>query len=220
MKYSNDSLRAHAYGRVRYTLSVTVRIDALVALEEREEAERMKRSTACKFEIGAKACEGIVRDLLNRRGVGTIVRDEAQHRVVDFGARPNRNTLGECRIYGRPGEVKTGGTVGYGVFSEDWTEEDILPGKEYIAWTLLEEASDVHDAVDGICDWTAIIDRDTFLSLCEQASRKGIKGTFHLNSRGDISFQPTPLAKLRNMIREGIENGDFETLEGYLLDRA
>lgn len=219
MKYSNDSLRSHAYGRERYSLSIETRVKALADLEKREESERSKSSTACKYEIGAKACEGLVRDLLNIRGVETIVRDEAGHRVVDFGARPNRGTAGECKIYGRRGEIKTGGTVNY-YASCDWTEEDILPGKEYIAWTLLDEASDATDAVDGICDWTAIIDRATFIDLCSQASRKGIQGTFHVTTRGTLSFQPTPLNKLRALIKEGIEKGELETLEGYLLDRA
>ena len=65
MKYSNDSLRAHAYGRTRYSLSVETRTDALDKLEQAENAERAKGSTACRFDIGAKPCEGLVRDLLN-----------------------------------------------------------------------------------------------------------------------------------------------------------
>lgn len=220
MKYSDASLRAHAYGRTRYALSAQTRASALEALEQREDAEAEKRSTACVFAIGAKSCEGLVRDLLNVRGVATIVRDEAGHRYVDFAARPNRTKLGECRIYGKPGEVKTGGTLAYGIWSDDWTEDDLLPGKAYIAFTLLEDASDSKDAVDGICDWTAIIDRATFIGMLARASRKGLRGTVHLNSRGDLSFQPTPLAKLRQMIHDGIVAGELETLEGYLLDRA
>ena len=221
MKYSNDSLRAHAYGRTRYSLSVEVRTEALQKLEERENAERAKRSTACKYAIGAKACEGIVRDLLNRRGVGTVVRDESGHRIVDFACRPNRNTAGECRVYDQPGDVKTGGAVNY--FADpNWTEDDICPNKAYIAFTLLEQASTYTDAIEGICDWTAILSRETFIEMCEQASRKGIRGTFHLTGTYGtaLTFQPTPLAKLRAMIREGIESGEIETLEGYLLDRA
>ena len=221
MKYSNDSLRAHAYGRTRYSLSVETRTEALQKLEERENAERAKRSTACKYSIGAKACEGLVRDLLNVRGVGTRIVDECGHRIVDFASRPNRNTAGECRVYDQPGDVKTGGAVNY--FADaDWTEDDICPGKAYIAFTLLEQASEYADAVEGICDWTAILTRATFIEMCEQASRKGIRGTFHLTgSYGTaLTFQPTPLAKLRAMIREGIESGEIETLEGYLLDRA
>lgn len=219
MKYSNDSLRAHAYGRTRYSLSVETRVDALDKLEQAENAERAKGSTACRFEIGAKPCEGLVRDLLNARGVSTIVRDESGHRYVDFSARPNRNTAGECRVYGQPCDVKTGGTVNY-YADADWTEEDICPNKAYIAFTLLEQASEAKDAVDGICDWTAILSRETFIDLCGQASRKGLRGTFHVTTRGTLSFQPTPLAKLRAMIQEGIEAGEIETLEGYLLDRA
>lgn len=220
MKYNNDSLRAHAYGRTRYSLSVETRIGALYELEAREDLEAAKGSTACTFAIGAKSCEGLVRDLLNVRGVATIVRDEAGHRYVDFAARPNRTKLGECKVYGRPAEVKTGGTLAYGVWSNDWNEYDLMPGKDYVVFTLLEEASEAKDAIDGICDWTAIIDRPTFIRMLEKASRKGLRGTVHLNPRGDLSFQPTPLAKLRHMIHEGIVNGELETLEGYLLDRA
>ena len=70
MKYSNDSLRAHAYGRTRYSLSVETRTNALDQLEQAEKAERAKRSTACKFDIGAKACEGLVRD--HEAGAGEL----------------------------------------------------------------------------------------------------------------------------------------------------
>lgn len=220
MKYNNDSLRAHAYGRTRFSLSVATRTTALHELEVREDLEAAKASTACTFAIGAKSCEGLVRDLLNVRGVEYVVRDEAGHKYVDFAARPNRTKLGECKVYGRPADVKTGGTLAYGVWSDDWTEYDLLPGKDYVVFTLLEEASEAKDAVDGICDWTAIIDRATFIGMLEKASRKGLRGTVHLNSRGDLSFQPTPLAKLRQMIHEGIVSGELETLEGYLLDRA
>ena len=218
MKYENTSLMEHAYGRKRTTLSRAKREAGLEAMEIREEAERMKNSTACKYEIGAKSLEAIVRDLLMMRGVGTIVRDETGRRVIDFAARPNRQTMGEAKVYGRRAEVKTGGTVNY-YATASWTEADILPNAEYVCWTLLDEASDAHDAIEGICDWTAILSRETFLELCEQASRKGLKGTFHVTTRGTLSFQPTPLEKLRRMIHEGIESGEFETLEGYLLDR-
>lgn len=221
MKYSNDSLRAHAYGRTRYSLSVETRTSALVEVEVREDLERAKGSTACKYRIGAKSCEGLVRDLLNARGVATIVRDESGHRYVDFGARPNRNTAGECRIYGRPGDVKTGGAVNY-YADADWTEDDIMPGKAYIAFTLLEQASEAPDPIDGICDWTAILSREQFIGMCEQVSRKGLRSTFGLKGTYGtaLTFQPQPLERLRALIKAGIENGELETLEGYLLDRA
>lgn len=219
MKYSNDSLMEHAYGRTRTTLSRATRIAGLEAMEAREDAEAMKGSTACKYAISAKSAEAIVRDLLMVRGVGMIVRDETGRKVLDFAARPNRQAIGEAKVYGRRAEIKSGGTVNY-YATASWTEADILPTAEYVCWSLLDEASDEHDAVAGLCDWTAILTRDTFIELCASASRKGLKGTFHVTSRGTLSFQPSPLEKLRKMIHEGIETGEFETLEGYLLDRA
>lgn len=220
MKYSNDSLMAHAYGRTKTTLSKSTRENGLMAMEEREDAEAVKGSTACKYAIGAKSTEAIVRDLLMVRGVGMIIRDESKHKMIDFAARPNRQLNGcEARVYGRRAEIKTGGTVNY-YATECWTEADILPNAEYVCWTLLDEASDAHDAIEGICDWTAILTREMFIELCERASRKGLRGTFHVTSRGTLSFQPSPLERLRAMIHEGIETGEFETLEGYLLNRA
>lgn len=219
MKYSNDSLMAHAYGRKRTSLSAEVRIQGLKILELIEEERRSKGSTDCKYGISAYSIDGLIRDLTNLRGVDYRVSDESGHKVIDILCRPNRNNRGECILYGRPGEIKSGGCVNYNP-PTDWDECDILPNKEYIAWTLLEEASEAEDPINGICDWTAIMSREEFIELCERASRKGIHGTFHVTTRGPLAFQPTPLRKLREMIKQMIEDGEIETLEGYLLDRA
>ena len=220
MKYENSSLERHAYGRTRTALSVETRERGLLEVEQREDSERRKGSTACKYDIGAKSAEGLVRDLTNVRGVDMVVRGENGEKYIDFAARPNRNNRGECKLYGRPADVKSGGALVYALYKQDWTEDDLLPGKEYVAFVLLEKASEAKDKIEGLCDWTAILSREQFFELCRKASRKGIRGTLHLNTRGDVSFQKTPLEKLRNMIREGIEHGTIETLEGYLLDRA
>lgn len=219
MKYSTESLSEHAYGRKKTSLSIERRVQAFAELEVREESERLAHSTACKFEISAKSAEVVIRDLLMRRGIEKIRRAAGSERVVDNGARPAG--MNDCRIYGKPAEIKTGGAVNY-YASADWTEEDVLPGCEYVAFALLEQASEYDDLIEGLCDCTAILPRTEFLGLCEAAARKGIRSTFALKGTTGtaLTFQPVPLRKVREAVLQGIESGEYETLEGYLLDRA
>ena len=225
MHITNEQLLAHAYGRKRNALSKATREAEIEKLNARDAEYRAKGSTAERYAIGAHAVEVVARELSLARGCGMIVIDENGTLRPDFCCRPTR--MWDGKLYGKPAEIKTGGTVCYNP-PADWTEDDILRNKKYVAFCLTPQAEERYldpdntdDEVTIICDLTAIISREMFLSLCAQASRKGLRGTFHITGKNKVlAFQPTPLTKLREMIKELIDHGEVETLEGYLLSRA
>lgn len=167
---------------------------AFKAMETRHEIERVKGSTAEKFDFSAKSVETYLRDFLYNGGL----RNES-----DFRARGVKTV--DIRINGKACEVKTGGSIGY-ADSNDWGENDILPNCYYVAFPVMTEIKTLDDLYDN----TAVITRGEFIELLERASRKGLHGAAHyIAKRGVIAFQPVPLEKVRGMVMEGLADGSM-----------
>jgi len=177
------------------------------ALYTRPAAEKLKGSTAERYAISAK-------------GVEVYIRHELYASMDPADCR--------CRTAGRAdiilymdghrytAEIKTGGTVGAPQLDGSWTEADILPGKPYIVFPVIDACETYNDVLDN----TAIMPRELFLELCEAASRKGLQGTFHTTGHpAVIAFQPTPLNKLRRAVETLLDNGEVMSAWDYLAQR-
>lgn len=173
---------------------------------------RTAPSTAERYAMSAKAAETLLRHGLYRQGLRSR---------SDFRARSANRADIVLTINGKRAraDVKTGGTVCADA-REDWNEDDIMRGIAYVIFPVIDTIVTEEDLFDN----TAIIDRDTFLTLCAESSRKGLRGTFHITggcSRSAvIAFQPHPLNVLRRRIEHGIALGEFLTARQYAQDNG
>ena len=180
--------------------------EAAAAMFTRLSSEREKNSTAERYAMSAKAVEVIIRDAVYKHMAS-----------ADYRARTANKA--DLRLYNRRAEIKCGGTVIYNIPADGWTENDILAGNTYIVFPVITRIFDEIDAVDN----SAIMTRDQFLAYCAQASRKGLRGTFHVtggkNRPAVVAFQPAPLERLRAMIYNAIITGELQTVGDYILER-
>ena len=136
----------------------------------------------------------------------------------DFRVMPSKYADGRV---GNTGwfEVKGGGN--FGPMPESWDADDIYPKARLVVFCLAEDIAAQEDTFRGLLEYSAVMTRDTFIELLENASRKGIHGTLHLTGKSAkvLAFQPTPLEKVRQAVREMLDNGDLDTLEYYLETR-
>ena len=172
---------------------------AIAAMKARSIAEAIKKSTAERFAVSQKGVEALVRDFYYDGGL----RSE-----LDFRAR----TAGKADIIirGRRGEIKSGGEVAKNM-DESWTEDDILADAVWVVFPIMTEIADEYDVPDN----TVVMTRETFIKIAATCSRKGIRGTFHVTTRGTLAFQSTPLRVLRETFTEMICSGKLPTLRSF-----
>lgn len=197
-------------------LSAEIRRETIAGAIDRDERLRTEtNSTAHRFAIGANLAEDLIRDIIAKRGAGTI-------RDLSGAREPIRS---DGRIAASPYEIKCGGNLGRPAKHVGWFDEsDIYPSAKYIVWCLYEK---VHDT-DDLVDWTVVLDREYFLELLEAVSRKGLHGTLALKKNGSngsdraenlvMAFQPVPLRKLRERIEAELTEGDLQSLRTWLQD--
>ncbi len=195
-------------------LSKETRARVLAEAEARDtRIQNETDSTAHRTDLPATTIERIVRDI-------TLTRGCATERDLGGAREPIRTDV-------RDHEVKTGGNLGRPAHHVGWFDEsDIYPAAKYIWWSFAE---DIHD-MDDLLDLTVELTRAEFIEILEGASRKGLQGTLALKRNGShgatqteclvMAFQPTPLRKVRERIRAGLEAGDFRSLRTWLQDNG
>ena len=202
-KYENPEIR-------RTSMSKADRAKALEARQAKSEAIAANTSsTAHRYALACTDAELYIRDVMYKRGVGNI---------RDFGSRAaNVSDMWHE-------EIKCGGNLGRPAFHMDGTfdADDIYPHAKFIVWVLYQEVEDTDDLVD----MSAIVPRDEFIAILERASRKGLHGTLRLKPNGKngsrdtcdlvMAFQPTPLEKVRDAVREGLDSGEFISVRTWL----
>lgn len=185
------------------------------AQDQRLLAEKAKNSTAEKFAYSCKQAETIIRHECYKNGIKS---------TKDFRARTQRTADLYLFFDGKRcrAEVKCGGTVGV-PFGDNWTEDNILPGCKYIIFPVMMNDEDGEPIIyddETLLDNSAVLSRDEFFAIAEQASRKGLHGTFHVTGKNTrtaiIAYQPTPLEKFRKMVYEGILNCEYMTVRTYI----
>jgi hypothetical protein len=182
----------------------------LRAMNDRAEAESAKGSTSCKFGVDLKDCEIVTRHILKLEG-----NNSARQFHVERSSRSDIIAKGNKHI-----EVKGGGNFGH--FPDNWEATDIYPNAKLVAFCLAKEIGEQDDLLEGLLDYTAMLPRALFIDLLEKASRKGIHSTLHLTSAKRnggmpvLAFQPNPLERMRDMVRDLLDHCEVDTLRTYL----
>lgn len=133
-------------------------------------------------------------------------------------------------------EIKTGGGILYTLKrGEEPTERDperVFPKVQYVVYHACANAiedTENETALDKLLDETVVLSREAFIELLSQCGgAKGFQGAtkYCMNSKSAraakrpdaVQFQPIAKERFAKMIREGIDNGELDTLRTHLQD--
>lgn len=196
-----------------YRMSKERRAAAENAQIERLAEEARKGSTAEVYAYSLKKAETDLRDA----GLDGGIRSEDDWRARAAGQDDMYLFIRGKRYRA---EVKGGGTVGKPNEDLSWDADNILPRAQYVVIPVITR---IHNKRE-LYALSAIVTREQFLDLLEQASRAGLTSTIHLTSEGKkerkrprvLAFQPTPLDHLRELVYNLILDEIVPTMQDYI----
>lgn len=150
-------------------------IAAFTALEERLYAEMLKGSTGYR----GKWADAYCRNYMLVRGIGD---------VADVRCRKAEQVDVRIKVRGvfKDFEIKTG-AGGWACPSPNWTEADILPGKDYIAFTC-EPALLTRENYPQVI---RVFTHEQFVEMLRATGSKGLASSLKYNkSRETLEIQP------------------------------